>query len=194
MTLPLFRTIVVDVPWHEPGGCGRGTKYRTVRTVAEALHVILLSPAWRPADDCHLYMWQTSTHYEEPLELVRLLGFKRVSVETWIKTSPRAEPTAIEEARHRTGTGQYFLHCAEWALLGSRGSAAIPGTKDRLHSVFYAPRGDVDDHSAKPDKFYERCARTSPGPRVDMFARQRRPGWYTWGDALGPDVCLPEAA
>lgn len=194
MTLPLFRTIVIDVPWHEPGGCGRGTKYRTIRTVAEALYVILLSPAWRPAPDCHLYVWQTATHYEEPLDLIRMLDFRRASVETWVKTRRKARPTDHEEARHQTGTGQYFLHCAEWALLATKGKACVPGTKDRLHSVFYAQRGIGERHSAKPDEFYARCQRTSPGPYIDIFARRRRPGWYVWGDELGPDVQHPEAA
>lgn len=191
MHVPEFRTIVIDVAWHEPGGCGRGTKYRTLRNLAEAYRVIVQSPAWNPAPDCHLYVWQTALHYEEPLELIEALGFRRASVETWVKTKSKARPTDVEEERHHTGTGQYFMHCAEWVLLATRGRAAVPVPKDRLDSVFYAPRGP-GQHSAKPDEFYRRCERTSPGPRVDIFARRTRPGWWTWGDELGPDLHPPE--
>src|SRR6185295_17620007 len=189
--VPNFRTIVIDVPWPEPGGCGRGTKYLTIRNVAEAYRVIVDSPAWRPAEDCHLYLWQTALHYEEPLWLIDALGFRRVSVETWVKTKTAA--AGVEEARHHNGTGQYRRHCAEFVLLATRGAARLPAPKDRLDSVFYAPRGPAS-HSAKPDKFYVRCERTSPGPRVDIFARRTRPGWWTWGNELGPGLFPPEAA
>lgn len=64
--LPEFRTIVIDWPWDERGGCGRGTKYPTIRTLTELHRVVVESPAWRPAADAHLYVWQTVTHIEEP--------------------------------------------------------------------------------------------------------------------------------
>jgi N6-adenosine-specific RNA methylase IME4 len=199
MTLE-FGTINIDTPWHEPGGSGRGTKYRTVRSVGEAFEVIVKSPAWRPAPICHVYVWQTATHYAEALELLGLLADRLASVSTWVKVLERPAlgrrerrlgRLCVEEDRHHTGTGQYFLHCAEWALLGVRGPSAVPVPEDRLHSVFYGPRGGEEQHSAKPEKFYQRAVRTSPGPRVDMFARSPRKDWWTWGDEMGPDLHPP---
>jgi N6-adenosine-specific RNA methylase IME4 len=178
-----FGTIVVDVPWREQGGCGRGTKYRTIRNVAEAAAVILRSPAWRPAATCHLYMWQTVDHYEEPDWLIGVLDFRRVSAEVWVKTT--------KTGKRLRGMGQYRRHCAEFTLIAVRGPTLLPAPADRLDSVYEAPPGSAE-HSAKPDEFYARCERTSPGPRVDIFARRRRRGWWTWGDQLGPDLQPPE--
>lgn len=47
-----------------------------------------------------------------------------------------------------------------------------------VHEVIIEPRRQ---HSRKPEKFYQRVERYSEGPRLDMFARQSRPGWTAWG-------------
>lgn len=186
--LPEFRTIVIDWPWDERGGCGRGTKYPTIRTLTELHRVVVESPAWRPAADAHLYVWQTVTHIEEPFELVRMLGFRRVSGETWVKSEPKEdEPT---EDDHIIGMGQYRRQVAEFVLIATRGKAYVPPPSERLDSVFYAPRGKMG-HSAKPDLFYTRLEKASLGPRVDIFARTKRQGWWTWGNELGPDLQAP---
>jgi N6-adenosine-specific RNA methylase IME4 len=38
------------------------------------------------------------------------------------------------------------------------------------------------EHSRKPDEVYVRIERFCPGPRVELFARQARPGWDVFGD------------
>lgn len=43
---------------------------------------------------------------------------------------------------------------------------------------FQWPRGP---HSAKPDAALDLIERTSPGPRVELFARAPRLGWDSWG-------------
>ena len=37
-------------------------------------------------------------------------------------------------------------------------------------------------HSRKPDGIHERIERLVAGPYLELFARQSRPGWTTWGD------------
>lgn len=38
------------------------------------------------------------------------------------------------------------------------------------------------EHSRKPDELYDIIERCSPGPYLELFARQVRPGWAAWGD------------
>jgi N6-adenosine-specific RNA methylase IME4 len=57
--------------------------------------------------------------------------------------------------------------------------------------VILAP---VREHSRKPDEFYERVEQFAPGPRLDSFARQRRPGWDAGGDQLNMFPALPDSA
>ena len=40
------------------------------------------------------------------------------------------------------------------------------------------------EHSRKPDEFYARVERYCTGPYIELFSRQRRPGWTAWGDEL----------
>jgi len=42
-----------------------------------------------------------------------------------------------------------------------------------------APRRE---HSRKPDGIHERIERLVAGPYLELFARQSRPGWTTWGN------------
>lgn len=183
---PLFGTIVIDYPWREPGGCGRGTKYRTFKSVAEGLPVILGSPAWRPAPTCHLYVWKTVTHGPDAYRLLEDLDFRYVTEEVWRKITRAGKPLR--------GMGQYRRQLGEFILLGVRGPTCLPDVEHRHDSIFDAPPGTHEEHSAKPDLFYQRVETASPGPWVDMFARVRRPRWYTWGDALGPDLQPPLTA
>jgi hypothetical protein len=51
--------------------------------------------------------------------------------------------------------------------------------------VISAPRCE---HSRKPDEAYEIIERMYPGlPRIELFARGRRPGWDAWGNQANTD-------
>jgi N6-adenosine-specific RNA methylase IME4 len=38
------------------------------------------------------------------------------------------------------------------------------------------------EHSRKPDEIFTRIERLAPGPYLEMFARDSRPGWDAWGN------------
>lgn len=40
------------------------------------------------------------------------------------------------------------------------------------------------EHSKKPPTLYEIAAACSPGPHLEPFARERREGWFVWGDQV----------
>ncbi len=41
------------------------------------------------------------------------------------------------------------------------------------------------EHSRKPDELYDIIEACSPAPRLELFARHLRQGWYQWGNQLG---------
>lgn len=43
----------------------------------------------------------------------------------------------------------------------------------------------VRQHSRKPDEFFERVERLLDGPYLELFSREERPGWTTWGAEIG---------
>ena len=45
--------------------------------------------------------------------------------------------------------------------------------------------GKVREHSRKPDEFYDLVRRASPGPRIDIFSREKRDGFDQYGHEVG---------
>jgi N6-adenosine-specific RNA methylase IME4 len=69
---------------------------------------------------------------------------------------------------------------SEPCLLARRGN---PRRLSRsVQELIVAPRRE---HSRKPDEIYERIERYASGPFVELFARQSRRGWSSWGDEVG---------
>jgi N6-adenosine-specific RNA methylase IME4 len=165
-----YRTIVIDPPWPERGGGGRGAQeHYDLLDTSEIADVILAADPWRPDPDCHLYLWATNTHLPAGLELLARLGFRYITTLTWAKQS--------------IGLGQYFRGQTEHVLFGVRGSAPIAPAR-RLSTLIAAHRGR---HSEKPPRFYEIVEQVSPEPRLEMFARRRRVGWDVWGYEAPPE-------
>jgi N6-adenosine-specific RNA methylase IME4 len=56
--------------------------------------------------------------------------------------------------------------------------------------VINAPRRE---HSRKPDEAYEMVEAMYPElPKIELFARQARPGWRAWGNEVAsPDDGIP---
>jgi N6-adenosine-specific RNA methylase IME4 len=80
------------------------------------------------------------------------------------------------------GMGYYFRQRHELLLVGKRGALPTPDAEDRPDSVIEAASGT---HSEKPEKVYELLERMYPLlDRVELFARQARPGWASWGNQV----------
>lgn len=130
------------------------------------------------ARDAHLYLWVTVPRlFGErddksgfgPFHILQAWGFRYVTMLTWHKTGA-------------PGMGSYFRIDTEHCLFGVRGNAPIAPGK-RLRNVIAAPRGR---HSEKPERLYQIAEAVSPRPRVELFARARRPGWDSWGNEVPP--------
>ena len=76
-----------------------------------------------------------------------------------------------------TGMGYWTRANAEQCLLATRGAPKRQGRDVRRLVV--SPRLE---HSRKPDEIYGRIERLMDGPYLEMFARNSRPGWDTWGN------------
>lgn len=76
------------------------------------------------------------------------------------------------------GTGYVLRSAAEVFLIGRFGE---PKTLNRgTRNVIEAPRRE---HSRKPDEAYAACEGLFPAlRRADLFSRQSRPGWDSWGN------------
>ena len=169
----MYGTILMDPPWYETGGGkikrGADRHYPLVKT-PDLPRVIIQSPEWNPADDCHLYMWATNSFLADAIWLMGTLGFKYKTNVVWTKEG-------------RKGLGQYFRGQHELLLFGVRGRGYNVKTDDKtIGSWVHAPRGK---HSQKPSEFYDLIEARSQGPYLELFARSDRDGWISWGNEVG---------
>ena len=126
--------------------------------------------------DCWLFLWSTAPHLEKTFVLMNAWGFSYCSRLAWRKvTSAR---------KVRTGPGFVVRTQHEDILIGKRGAPlygrALPSILEDDGSMF---DGVAREHSRKPDEFYRWVEDFLPRAwRIDLFARQSRPGWDTWGN------------
>ena len=161
-------TVLADPPWDFDDQAGRmRCPYPTMSD--DDLRALPVGSIAAPA--AHLYLWVTSAHLELGLELVRLWGFTFKSEIVWVKT--KNDGTGI-----RIGGGHYLRKAHEICLFAARKQTGIVRN---IPSVFMAPR---TEHSAKPARVHEIAEKLSPGPRIELFARQPREGWSVWGNEV----------
>ena len=179
-----FRTVLIDPPWPEVGGGGRGCQnhYEPILTKAEHLSTIVRSSEWpRIASSAHLYMWATSNYESWAHWLIDALGFKHFVSLPWVKPG-------------LAGLGQYWRGAHEPLMFATRGRGFDVRTETRsLRSdcLVGAPRPTSGRlHSAKPVRAFEVIEERSMGPYLEMYARGEpfSDAWAVWGDqAKAPD-------
>lgn len=182
-----YGTISIDPPWPENGGgkCKRGADrhYKTM-SIQDIARTIWTCPMFTPADSAHLYMWATNNYLPQAIAMMPELGFRYINNIVWVKMRNdfyEGQSILISERSLQLGLGQYQRGSHELLLFGTRGNAMVPAPENRFPSVVFAPR---TKHSKKPDAFYKRIPMVSPGPYLEMFARDKRSGWDCWGDEV----------
>lgn len=167
-----YRCIAADPPWNERGGGkikrGADRHYPLMKT-PDIIACMLQAPVWAPADSAHLWLWVTDNFLPDGLQVMAALGFRYVRTAAWFKQSRQLQ----------IGLGQYLRGAHEICLFGVRGPTAIPAKAPA--SAVLAPR---TRHSKKPDAAFALIEQASPGPRLEMFAREERPGWDVWGNEV----------
>jgi N6-adenosine-specific RNA methylase IME4 len=120
------------------------------------------------ADDAVLFLWATNPKLTEAMTVIRGWGFEYLTNMVWVKD--------------RIGMGYWARARHELLLIARRGAMSPPAVDLRPDSVIEAPRGA---HSAKPASVYELLEAIWPDtPKVEIFGRNTRPGWATYGNQV----------
>ena len=184
-----YNLILADPPWTYSVFSDKGKRRSAERhynTMTQA-EIQAMPVADLAARDCHLMLWVTGPCLVLGMHLpiMEAWGFRPSSMAfVWIKPKKRhfdngnmLEP--LSESMFSMGMGHTTRHNAEFVVLGRRGSPRR-NRKD-IHEIIVAPRRE---HSRKPDEIYARCEAYADGPYLELFARQRRPGWDSWGNEV----------
>lgn len=124
------------------------------------------------APDCALVLWATAPMLPDAVLTMKRWGFTFKSAGAWAKQSSTGRKLAF-------GTGYCYRSAAEFFLLGTRGAP-----KQQVRNVRNLILSPVREHSRKPDQMHRDLEALWPGPRVELFARQSRPGWDSWGNQV----------
>lgn len=168
-----LETIVIDPPWPGPGASpsfklGRPQvpiPYSTM-TGIQLASLRIDELASRRAQ---LFLWVTSRHMQEAGLLMELWGFSYAALFVWDKRC--------------LGLGRHVRHQCEFVLWGRRPGATLVAPKKCPHQIHAWPK--PRRHSEKPAEAYALFRRLGSAPRLDLFARQKRPGFIPFGNQIG---------
>ncbi|MEI8372346.1 MAG: MT-A70 family methyltransferase [Planctomycetota bacterium] len=173
----IYKTILIDPPWRFTNRTGKmAPEHRRLRRYSTmSFKEIGDLPVDEYADKpSHLYLWCPNALLPEGLQIMREWGFTYKSNIVWYKIRKDGGPDG-------RGVGFYFRNVTELLLFGIKGSMRTlkPGrTQVNLLST------RKQEHSRKPLEVYEIIEACSPGPFLELFARERRKGWAQWGDEV----------
>jgi N6-adenosine-specific RNA methylase IME4 len=152
-----FSVIVVDPPWEADM---TRSEYPSMN-----LDQIKALPVARVlAEHALVWVWTTNAMLRDAFEVLDAWGLTAKTILTWHKNRP--------------AFGEFLLNTTEHCILAVKGRPVVVRPA-RATTILRAPQRD---HSQKPDEFYTLVETLCPSARrLDMFARQTRPGWSSWG-------------
>jgi N6-adenosine-specific RNA methylase IME4 len=188
-----YRVIYADPPWRFATYSDKG-KGRSAEAHYDCLTIdqIKAIPVRRwAADDAVLLLWATDPLLPRALEVIDAWGFVYKTVGFyWVKLNKAVagRPSdllggngpLLTERDFFTGLGFWTRANPEPCLLATCGHPKR--SAGDVPKLLLAPRRE---HSRKPEEAYPRIERLLPGPYLELFARQSRPGWDSLGNQPG---------
>lgn len=172
-----FSTILIDPPWRFTNRTGKvAPEHRRLRRYPTmSFEEIAALPVSQHARECsHLYLWCPNALLREGLEIMAEWGFTYKTNIVWYKTRKDGGPDG-------RGVGFYFRNVTELLLFGVKGRMRTLAPGRRQVNILLSRKRE---HSRKPDQIYEIIEACSPGPYLELFARERVEGWTGWGDEV----------
>ncbi len=179
-----YSCIVVDPPWFYRLRNKDKSHRNKIPYPPMAIEDILKLPV---PDLCSeqgtvLWLWFTNNHMIEAGRCIEEWGFTLKTILTWEKIS--------QSGKTRIGTGHWLRNATEHCVLATKGKVPSFSHLRKLTNqptILHALRRE---HSRKPEKFFTLVEGLCEGPRLEMFAREKRPGWDAWGNETEKFECL----
>jgi N6-adenosine-specific RNA methylase IME4 len=122
--------------------------------------------------DSVLFLWATTPLLPEAFDVMQAWGWKYKTTITWHKTNNDC-------------MGYWFRVCTEHLIVGVRGD--VKPFRSMRRTLLETPRRK---HSQKPNESYAMIEEVCEGPRIELFARQKREGWEAWGNQVDSEPML----
>ena len=173
-----YNCLVIDPPWPQHvqryafqgrGDPRRGKVYPTM-TLKEIMGFDI--GRWA-SERCHVFTFATQVSIQWVYAVIARWGVQYRLTRTWWK--------------HRGVNTQRLLRSTEFIIYGTIGGL-LP-LKKAMPAIIDVPAGNLP-HSEKPQALYDDVAELCDGPYMDVFARQSRPNFDSWG-LEAPGGCSP---
>lgn len=179
-----FGAILADPPWHFQVWAGARRDGKGLPCSAKSPdydmmtdeQIAAMPVADLAAPDCVLFMWTCWPVLQRSFLILDAWGFKyKTCAFSWLKADPYRLFVFNEDIFK--GLGYWTRANTEPCLLATRGKP-----KRLSGNVLQGIVSKRREHSRKPDEIHERIEQLVPGPYLELFARQQRPGWTAWGN------------
>jgi len=119
--------------------------------------------------DCLLFMWTSSPHLDQAIDLGKAWGFSWATV-------------AFIWEKQKTNPGYYTMSQCELCLVFKKGKIPQPRGDRDIRQIVSVPR---ENHSQKPDEVRHRIELMFPTQsKVELFARKKVADWDCWGNEV----------
>lgn len=185
-----FDVIYADPPWHYNGKMQFDRSSKSVENMDFKRPIFISSAAFKyptltldelkimplkeiAKDDCLLFMWTSSPHLSQAIELGKAWGFEyRTVAFVWDKMSHNP--------------GKYTLSNCELCLVLKRGRIPQPRGARNVQQLIRSPR---KEHSEKPTEVMQSIEKMFPTQqRIELFARRKTQDWDVWGLDIFPEA------
>lgn len=177
-----FDLIMADPPWtfelRSPKGERKAAQHHyDVMSIGE---IAALPVGQLAARDSVLFLWATwpllldgGAAARSPVgQVMQSWGFRYVTGGSWLKRT--------RHGKVQMGTGYRARNACDPFLIGVAGN---PATSRAARNFFEGP---LREHSRKPDEAFAWCEAYLPSARrLELFSRETRPGWSSWGNEAG---------
>ncbi len=163
----VYDVIVCDPPWPMEKierDCRPNQVAMDYPTLSEDQIIALKPPC---AEDAHVFLWTTVKFLPMAFRILDAWDLRYVFCMTWCKAGG-FQPVGLAQFN------------SEFCLYARKGKPSFVDTKD-FKICFHGKRRE---HSRKPDEFFETVTRVTAGRRLEMFAREDRRGWDSWGNEV----------
>ena len=178
-----YSVIYADPPWaYQQAGAtakARGTAVKHYQTMTTAeICALPVREIVRGGAAC--FMWATFPNITEAIKVMEAWGFTFKTVAfVWVKQNRKSDPLFW-------GMGYWTRANAELCLLATCGHPKR-AAKD-VHQVIIS---HIEEHSRKPNEVRKRIERLmGDQSRIELFAREKSPGWDVWGNEVDSDIEL----
>lgn len=172
-----YGVLYADPPWRYDRKHGHGVAENHYPTMS-LNEICALPVADLAAENSALFLWAAFPQLKEALRVIDAWGFQYKTLAfLWLKQNRKADTWFY-------GMGFWTRSNAEVCLLATRGRP-----KRQCAGIHQFVVSRIEQHSKKPDIVRDKIVQLMGDvPRVELFARQKTPGWDTWGNEVENDL------